>query len=92
MTDTAASFRMLQGYRAQMDRKIYKREMQSVLANYPNLEIRQAAVQDLVLSPPVNGNVREPGRQVVGLRVGKSTFALSVQSPSACDLTVDLGP
>ncbi|GAA5992018.1 hypothetical protein JCM10908_000702 [Rhodotorula pacifica] len=57
------------GYRAQMDRKLYKREMQSVLANYPNLEIRKAAVQDLVLSPPIAGDVRQPGREVVGLRI-----------------------
>ncbi|GAA5968665.1 hypothetical protein JCM8115_003673 [Rhodotorula mucilaginosa] len=57
------------GYRAQMDRKLYKREMQSVLSSYPNLEIRKAAVQDLVLSPPINGDVRQPGRQVVGLRI-----------------------
>ncbi|KAG0661730.1 Mitochondrial Translation Optimization [Rhodotorula mucilaginosa] len=48
------------GYRAQMDRKLYKREMQSVLSSYPNLEIRKAAVQDLVLSPPINGDVRQP--------------------------------
>ena len=53
-----------------MDRKLYKREMQSVLSSYPNLEIRKAAVQDLVLSPPINGDVRQPGRQVVGLRIG----------------------
>lgn len=61
-----------QGYRAQMDRKLYKREMQSVLNNYPNLEIRAAAVQDLVLSPPIDGDVRQPGREVVGLRIGES--------------------
>lgn len=59
-----------------MDRKIYKREMQSVLGNYPNLEIRKAAVQDLVLSPPVDGDCRESGRQVVGLRIGDLVLAL----------------
>ncbi|GJN91511.1 hypothetical protein Rhopal_004534-T1 [Rhodotorula paludigena] len=57
------------GYRAQMDRKLYKREMQSVLSSYPNLDIRMAAVQDLVLSPPIDRDVSKPGRKVVGLRI-----------------------
>jgi len=58
-----------QGYRAQMDRKIYKHEMQNVLSNYPNLDIRKAAVQDIVLSPPVDGDLLNPGRKVLGLRL-----------------------
>lgn len=70
-----------QGYRAQMDRKLYKREMQSVLSSYPNLEIRKAAVQDLVLSPPVEGDVRQPGREVVGLRIGAHTRILGAERP-----------
>ncbi|GAA5932481.1 hypothetical protein JCM3775_005931 [Rhodotorula graminis] len=57
------------GYRAQMDRKIYKREMQAVLSNYPNLDIRKAAVQDIVLSPPVDGDLLNSGRKVLGLRL-----------------------
>lgn len=52
-----------------MDRKIYKREMQDVLSTYPNLDIRKAAVQDVVLSPPVDGDASNPGRKVVGLRL-----------------------
>ncbi|GAA6058743.1 hypothetical protein JCM10212_003431 [Sporobolomyces blumeae] len=56
------------GYRAQIDRKIYKREMQAILANYPNLEIRKASVQDVVLSDPVEGDELNT-RKVVGLRV-----------------------
>lgn len=59
----------MHGYRAQMDRKLYKREMQSVLSSYPNLDIRMAAVQDVVLSPPIDGDVSKPGRKVVGLRI-----------------------
>ncbi|BGP52826.1 Mitochondrial Translation Optimization [Rhodotorula sphaerocarpa] len=69
MGKNAATPRRSRGYRAQMDRKLYKREMQSVLNNYPNLEIRAAAVQDLVLSPPIDGDLRQPGREVVGLRI-----------------------
>ncbi|GAA5898713.1 hypothetical protein JCM6882_000905 [Rhodosporidiobolus microsporus] len=56
------------GYRAQIDRKIYKREMQATLKAYPNLSILKAAVQDIVLSDPVEGD--EKGlRKVVGLRI-----------------------
>ncbi|ORY75661.1 glucose inhibited division protein A-domain-containing protein [Leucosporidium creatinivorum] len=53
------------GPRAQIDRKLYKRNMQDVLDNYPNLEIRSASVKDVVLSEPVEGEAR----RVVGLRV-----------------------
>ncbi|GAA5925286.1 hypothetical protein JCM10213_008751 [Rhodosporidiobolus nylandii] len=56
------------GYRAQIDRKIYKKEMQDTLAAYPNLTIRKAAVQDIVLSDPVEG-APDGGRKVVGLRI-----------------------
>ncbi|GAA5857123.1 hypothetical protein JCM8547_007973 [Rhodosporidiobolus lusitaniae] len=54
------------GYRAQIDRKIYKQEMQATLNAYPNLSIRSAAVQDIVLSEPVEG---DSSRKVVGLRI-----------------------
>jgi len=41
----------LQGPRAQIDRKLYKREMQAALKNYPNLTIRTANVKESVFSP-----------------------------------------
>ncbi|GAA5899132.1 tRNA modification protein MTO1 [Sporobolomyces salmoneus] len=56
------------GYRAQIDRKLYKRGMQETLATYPNLEIRKASVEDVVLSDPVEGDPNAP-RKVVGLRI-----------------------
>lgn len=37
------------GPRAQIDRKIYQREMQQELTNYPNLEIKEDAVQDIII-------------------------------------------
>ncbi|SGY30821.1 BQ5605_C002g01184 [Microbotryum silenes-dioicae] len=55
-----------QGPRAQIDRKLYKREMQAVLSKYPNLTIRSANVKDVVLSSPLDGQTE---RKVVGLRV-----------------------
>ncbi|KDE08313.1 tRNA uridine 5-carboxymethylaminomethyl modification enzyme GidA [Microbotryum lychnidis-dioicae p1A1 Lamole] len=54
------------GPRAQIDRKLYKREMQAVLSKYPNLTIRSANVKDVVLSSPLDGQTE---RKVVGLRV-----------------------
>ncbi|SCV68773.1 BQ2448_894 [Microbotryum intermedium] len=54
------------GPRAQIDRKLYKREMQAVLSKYPNLTIRSANVKDVVLSNSLDGQAK---RKVVGLRV-----------------------
>ncbi|KAH7886739.1 glucose inhibited division protein A-domain-containing protein [Phlebopus sp. FC_14] len=36
------------GPRAQVDRKLYKKYMQDLIFNYPNLEVRAASVSDLV--------------------------------------------
>lgn len=55
------------GPRAQIDRKLYKAEMQSLLSTYPNLRIRCANVKDIVLSDQVEGS--NAARSVVGLRV-----------------------
>ncbi|KAI9570040.1 mitochondrial translation optimization protein [Boletus coccyginus] len=41
------------GPRAQVDRKLYKRHMQDVISNYPNLDVRAAAVSDLVFDHQV---------------------------------------
>jgi len=38
------------GPRAQIDRKIYKRHMQQILKDYPNLTIRSGSVHDLIIS------------------------------------------
>lgn len=61
----------LQGLRAQIDRKLYKRNMQSLLATYPNLEIRAASVKDVVLSDPEEPGLAT-GRRITGLRIGTS--------------------
>jgi len=39
----------VRGPRAQMDRDLYKEHMQATLANYPNLSLIQASVQDFLL-------------------------------------------
>ena len=51
----------VRGPRAQADRKLYRAAMQAALADIPGLEIREAAVEDLVI---------EAGR-VVGVRTGE---------------------
>lgn len=38
--------------RAQMDRDLYKSSMQTTLKNYPNLDLIEASVQDLLLEEP----------------------------------------
>ncbi|KAF8514705.1 mitochondrial translation optimization protein [Hysterangium stoloniferum] len=46
------------GPRAQMDRKLYKRHMQEVLFNYPNLDVRAASVFDLDAAHAESGMTR----------------------------------
>lgn len=55
------------GPRAQIDRKIYLREMQSVLNNYENLDLLEGQVKDLIIEPEgdvhrVRGLILEDGR------------------------------
>lgn len=54
------------GPRAQIDRKIYQREMQSFLKDYPNLEIVEAAVHSLAFSDSnqIKGVRLEDGREL----------------------------
>lgn len=42
------------GPRAQIDRDIYLREMQKVILNYPNLNIIEAQVEDIIIEPSSN--------------------------------------
>ncbi|OBA20122.1 GIDA-domain-containing protein [Metschnikowia bicuspidata var. bicuspidata NRRL YB-4993] len=41
----------VQGPRAQIDRKIYLQEMQKVISAYENLQVLQALVEDIIISP-----------------------------------------
>lgn len=43
--------RAVWGYRAQIDRKLYKQAMQNEILNTPNLHVMAAAVRDIVIDP-----------------------------------------
>lgn len=55
----------VRGPRAQADRKLYREAMQALLADYPNLEILEAAVEDLTVSRgTVAGVITEDGAEI----------------------------
>jgi tRNA uridine 5-carboxymethylaminomethyl modification enzyme len=55
----------VRGPRAQADRKLYRRAMQAALADTPNLEIQEAAAEDLILTDGrVTGIVLGDGREI----------------------------
>ncbi|CAE6361816.1 unnamed protein product [Rhizoctonia solani] len=56
------------GPRAQMDRTLYKRAVQSTLSRTPNLETRASSVHDLVLQPYSSANPLTQ-QSVVGVRL-----------------------
>lgn len=67
-----------QGPRAQIDRDIYLNEMQKVILNYPNLEVREALVEDIVISPSKTNDPE--GRikgDVAGVILGDGSVVLS---------------
>lgn len=62
------------GPRAQMDRKLYKRHMQEILFNYPNLDVRAAGVFDLIVDPLLDERMScssEVG-SITGVKLGGS--------------------
>ena len=67
----------LQGPRAQIDRKLYKRHMQETLFNYPNLDVCAGSVFDLVLDHTASSTgPAGPTLAVRGVRLGnKLLFA-----------------
>ena len=66
---------IIQGPRAQIDRKLYKRHMQDTLFNYPNLGVRAGSVFDLILNHTAASN-RTAGPNFVlrGIRLGNKLF------------------
>ena len=74
-----SQYHSVQGLRAQIDRKLYKKHMQELLLDYPNLDVRAASVHDLLWSQPSascdfgQSSPVEPKvwAQVAGVRLGK---------------------
>jgi tRNA uridine 5-carboxymethylaminomethyl modification enzyme len=65
----------VQGPRAQIDRKLYKKHMQNALLNYPNLDVRAGSVFDLVFShaapqAPISSSGGDVWATVDGIRLG----------------------
>ena len=58
----------VRGPRAQADRKLYRQRMQGLLSDYPNLEIIEAAVEDLIVSRETVAGVILAGGQEVSAR------------------------
>ena len=55
----------VRGPRAQADRRLYRQGMQGLLSDYPNLEIIEAAVEDLIVSrETVAGVILADGQEV----------------------------
>ena len=67
----------MQGPRAQIDRKLYKKHMQQAILHYPNLDVRAGSVFDLVLNhtkPPayVPDSSQNVWATIDGIRLGKT--------------------
>jgi len=65
------------GPRAQMDRDIYRSEMQRTLGSYPNLTIHEASVHDLVLEASQPVKEGDAVGTVKGVKLG--IFATSIR-------------
>ncbi|HEC00955.1 MAG TPA: tRNA uridine-5-carboxymethylaminomethyl(34) synthesis enzyme MnmG [Sphingomonadales bacterium] len=55
----------VRGPRAQADRKLYRQAMQDMILNYPNLDVKAAAVEDLAMT--------SDGKMVTGIITAKGT-------------------
>jgi tRNA uridine 5-carboxymethylaminomethyl modification enzyme len=64
----------VRGPRAQADRKLYRAAMQAMLRNIPNLEIRAASVEDLILKDKnVTGVLTADGEEIACSKVVLTT-------------------
>lgn len=61
----------MQGPRAQIDRKLYKRHMQEIMGCYPGLDIRAGSVFNLVFDHSHEALKDKRWGKVVGVRLGE---------------------
>ena len=65
----------LQGPRAQVDRKLYKRHMQDIMGRYPGLDIRAGSVFNLVFDHSHEAlEDKKRWGKVVGVKLGEYNF------------------
>ncbi|MBT5185405.1 MAG: tRNA uridine-5-carboxymethylaminomethyl(34) synthesis enzyme MnmG [Kordiimonadaceae bacterium] len=59
----------VRGPRCQSDRKLYRKNMQEILSSYPHLDIKEAAVEDLIINETdgnkVTGVITGAGEQII---------------------------
>lgn len=59
------------GYRAQIDRRLYKSHIQDELFNHtPNLEVMVASVEDLILDQPTDPSNDQAMQKCIGVVLG----------------------
>lgn len=63
-------FFVLKGLRAQIDRSLYKQNLQQFLSNYKNLLILEGSVEDLLLHKKTD----DEGFQCTGVVLGESSI------------------
>ncbi|NOZ67190.1 MAG: tRNA uridine-5-carboxymethylaminomethyl(34) synthesis enzyme MnmG [Alphaproteobacteria bacterium] len=62
----------VRGPRAQADRKLYRQAMQDMILNYPNLDVKAAAVEGLAMTPDgksVTGIITAEGAEIAAGRI-----------------------
>jgi tRNA uridine 5-carboxymethylaminomethyl modification enzyme len=59
-----------QGHRAQIDRKLYKQNMQSLILNTENLTVLAESVNDLIIQPENDSSQSNPKLKIAGVLLG----------------------
>lgn len=67
----------VRGPRAQADRDLYKQAMQSLLSTYPNLEVLEASVEDLLLDELSVKGAAGDGPRLCGIKTSSGRDVLS---------------
>lgn len=66
------------GHRAQVDREIYKKEIQSTILNTPNLSVEAAQVNDIILEKQINDEATSYKAVGVIIENGKQLYSKSI--------------
>ena len=67
-------FYFLQGPRAQIDRVLYKHHMQNQILSMPNLTVKQAPVEDLILNDVPPGHHPALMKTCHGVILGRNCY------------------